>query len=245
MKGFSNPPQAAIAVVKTLCIMFYVNPKKVGTGRDKTEDYWEPGKKQVLTGDLLKNCQNYEKDKIPPELIEKLRPLIDAPEYEDGVLQKASKAAWGLAKWVRAMVQYDDAMKVVKPKQAQLKEAKESSAAAQALWDAALEKLRAVETQMKALVDELDKAKAYEQQLTDQYDDSEKKCNRAKALIEKLGDEEVNWDISLKKNRADKENLVGDIIISSGVIAYLGVFTLSYRASAIESWIGLMKSFEI
>jgi len=105
--------------------------------------------------------------------------------------------------------------------------------------------LRAVETQMKALVDELDKAKAYEQQLTDQYDDSEKKCNRAKALIEKLGDEEVNWADSLKKNRADKENLVGDIIISSGVIAYLGVFTLTYRASAIESWISLMKSFEI
>jgi len=39
------------------------------------------------------------------------------------------------------MVQYDDAMKVVKPKQAQLKEAKEASAAAQALADAANEKL--------------------------------------------------------------------------------------------------------
>lgn len=126
-----------------------------------------------------------------------------------------------------------------------MKEAKESSAAAQALWDTALEKLRAVEAQMKALVDELDKAKAYEQQLTDQYDDAEKKCNRAKSLIEKLGDEEVNWAICLKKNRADKENLVGDIIIASGVIAYLGVFSLDYRSSAIENWMSLMKSFEI
>jgi len=53
---------------------------------------------------------------------------------------------------------------------------------------------------MKALVDELDKAKAYQQQLTDQYDDSDKKCNRAKSLIEKLSDEEVNWAVSLKKN---------------------------------------------
>lgn len=96
--------------------MFYVNPKKVGTGKDKTEDYWDAGKKEVLTNDLLKKCQNYEKDKIAPELIEKLRPVIELPEYEDSVLQKASKAAWGLAKWVRAMVQYDDAMKVVKPK---------------------------------------------------------------------------------------------------------------------------------
>jgi dynein heavy chain, axonemal len=39
--------------------------------------------------------------------------------------------------------------------------------------------------------------------------------------------------------------LVGDIIISSGVIAYLGVFTHFYRESAIGSWVDLMKSFEI
>jgi hypothetical protein len=35
-------------------------------------------------------------------------------------------------------------MKVVKPKKAQLKEAKEASAAAQAVWDAALMKLNAI-----------------------------------------------------------------------------------------------------
>jgi dynein heavy chain len=39
--------------------------------------------------------------------------------------------------------------------------------------------------------------------------------------------------------------LVGDIIIASGVIAYLGVFNVDYRAEAIENWINLMKSFEI
>ena len=81
--------------------------------------------------------------------------------------------------------------------------------------------------------------------MTDQYEDSEKKCNRAKSLIEKLSDEEVNWDVSLKKNREDKTNLVGDLIISSGVIAYLGVFTSEYRESAISSWITLMQSFNI
>ena len=85
-------------------MMFYVKPTKKGTGKDAVLDYWDSGKKQVLTGELLKKCQNYEKDKIPPELIDQLRPVIEQPEYEDSVLQKASKAAWGLAKWVRAMV---------------------------------------------------------------------------------------------------------------------------------------------
>lgn len=84
----------------------------------------------MLNAQLLNNCKDFKKDEIKPELIEELRPLIEAPEYDDTVLSKASKAAWGLAKWVRAMVQYDDAMKIVKPKQAELAQAKEDSAAA-------------------------------------------------------------------------------------------------------------------
>jgi hypothetical protein len=40
-------------------------------------------------------------------------------------------------------------MKIVKPKQGQLKEAQASSKAAQDIWDAALERLRTVEAQMK------------------------------------------------------------------------------------------------
>lgn len=81
MKGFTNPPEAAKAVVKTLCIMFNVAPKKIpdpAGGNKKVDDYWEPGKKQVLTAELLKNCQNYAKDDMTEQLIETLRPLIES-----------------------------------------------------------------------------------------------------------------------------------------------------------------------
>jgi len=39
--------------------------------------------------------------------------------------------------------------------------------------------------------------------------------------------------------------VVGDIVISSGIIAYLGVFTATYRKIAIRSWLDIMQSFEI
>lgn len=64
-------------------------------------------------------------------------------------------------------------------------------------------------------------------------------------MIDKLSDEEVAWAQSLEINKAKKTCLVGDIIIASGVIAYLGVFSVDYRAEAIENWVSLMKSFEI
>lgn len=70
--------------------MFGVPPKTVGTGKDKTKDYWEPAKKQVLTGDLLKRCTTFDKDNISQDTVAELRPIIESPEYEDKILKNAS-----------------------------------------------------------------------------------------------------------------------------------------------------------
>ena len=101
-----------------------------GSGRDKKPDVWETGKKHILVSSLLNNCKEFKKDEIPPETIEKLRPIISDEDYEDSVLKRASLAAYGLGKWVRAMVQYDDAMKIVKPKKAEAEKAKGEAAEA-------------------------------------------------------------------------------------------------------------------
>lgn len=106
IRGFKKPPDGAILVMKTMCIMFGVAPEKVrgGNVKDVQWDYWEPAKKKLLSPELLSRCKNFEKDTINPEIVEKLKPLIEEPNYQDDVLKNASKAAWGLAKWVRAIV---------------------------------------------------------------------------------------------------------------------------------------------
>lgn len=73
-------------------------------------------------------------------------------------------------------------------------------------------------------MDEFEATKAEEERLKTNKDDCERKYKRAGSLIEKLASENTNWQSSLVVNKANKENLVGDILISSGIIAYLGVF---------------------
>jgi len=148
------------------------------------------------------------------------------PAYSDEVLRGASKAAFGIAKWVRAMIQYDEAMKIVRPKREQLKFAQESSKEAQRIWDEALARLREVEEQMKKLMDEFEEAKAEEENLRLKKEDYEKKVYRADQLIDKLSGERQTWKLECTKMIQFRENIVGDILISSGIIAYLGVFTM-------------------
>lgn len=246
LKGFKSPTEGAQLVVKTLCIIFgHLKPPKTGSGKDAKEDWWALGKQKVLVPTLLKMCTNLDRNNLDPDRIEKLKPIIEAPDYDDKKLGNASKAAQGLGRWVVAMVQYFEAMKIVRPKEKALAEAKEASDLAQKQWDDALAKLAAVQAEMAKLVEELDNAVAREKSLQNQYETAERKCERAKSLIEKLKDEEKNWAVALEKTRKDKINVVGDIMLSAGVIAYLGVFTMEYREEAIKNWLNLCNECEI
>lgn len=105
--------------MKTLCIMFNVAPikdKKLSTIKETVWSYWDPAKEKLLKADLLKRLKTYDKDNVNPNVINQLKPLIAETVYSDENLKSVSIAAQGLARWVRAIVQYDEAMKVVKPK---------------------------------------------------------------------------------------------------------------------------------
>jgi len=150
-----------------------------------------------------------------------------------------------MAAWVKAMVQFDEAMKVVTPKKLALAEAQEKSAAAQKIWDAALERLRGVEAEMAKLISDFEGAKVEEERLKAQKDDCVRKCNRAQDLTGKLANEKENWADEKKRQEAFRLNIVGDILICSGVIAYLGVFLKDYREDCIKSWKEMMDQYEI
>lgn len=98
---------------------------------------------------------------------------------------------------------------------------------------------------MKKLVDELEATQAEETRLRNEKDDCERKVDLAKALINGLANERENWKVDLAKNKENRENIVGDIIISSGVIAYLGVFIKQYRDECTQSWADMLMKFQI
>lgn len=136
-------------------------------------------------------------------------------------------------------------MKVVTPVKIELASAKEASAAAQKTWDAAKERLAGVQAEMKKLVDELEATQAEETRLRNEKDDCERKVELAKALIGGLANERESWKVDLAKNKENRENIVGDVVIASGVIAYLGVFLKNYRDECTQQWADMLRQFNI
>lgn len=214
-------------------------------GKTKVPDYWEPCKKNILTSALLGQLKNYPKDNIEESLVLQIAPILEEENYSEKKLENASKAALGISKWCRAIIGYHGAMKVVVPKKIELADAKASSIAAQKVWDAAKERLAAVQAEMKKLVDELEATQTEETRLRNEKDDCERKVDLAKSLINGLANERENWKVDLAKNRELRENIVGDVVISSGVIAYLGVFVKGYRDECTKNWAEMLMQFNI
>ncbi|PNH00034.1 Dynein heavy chain 7, axonemal, partial [Tetrabaena socialis] len=125
VKGMKSPPKGVKRVMEAICIMKGVKPSRVkdtNTGR-MVEDYWEASKKMLMEFDFLESLRKYDKDHIPAEVVMRIRPYVQDPEFQPDIIEKQSLACAGLCKWVVAIEKYDKVIKEVEPKRQKLREA--------------------------------------------------------------------------------------------------------------------------
>ncbi len=62
------------------------------------------------------------------------------------------------------------------------------------------------------------------------------KLQRAEKLINGLGDEKARWRTQISELESTYGSIVGDVLLSSAIVAYLGAFTSDYRQDFIKDW---------
>ncbi|XP_077435277.1 dynein axonemal heavy chain 7 isoform X3 [Vanacampus margaritifer] len=248
VKSMKSPPSGVKLVMEAICILKKIKPDRVvdpASGK-KVEDYWGPAKK--LLGDLkfLQSLREFDKDNIAANIMVVIRDrYISNPDFVPEKIRTASTAAEGLCKWVCAMDKYDGVAKVVAPK-------KEKLAKAESELGVAMKDLQKKQAALKEVQDEvfnlnqiLNEQKKKKVELEDEVDLCKKKLERATQLIGGLGGEKTRWNEMALNLGNLYNNLTGDILISAGIVAYLGAFTSSFRQEQIEEWSNQCKEKEI
>jgi dynein heavy chain len=240
LKSMKSPPAPVKLVMEAVCVMKDVKPVKIadpsGSGK-KIEDYWGPSKTLIADMKFLESLKAYDKDNINPAIMKVIRAkYIDNPEFVPEQIRSASSAAEGLCKWVRALEVYDRVAKVVAPKKIALAEAEAELAETMKSLNEKRAVLQEVEARMQKLENNFNDMTAKKIALENQVKSVSEQLVRAEQLIGSLGDEQERWtqvSIDLEKQY---DALVGDVLVSSGVVAYLGAFTKSYRDDCVEKW---------
>ena len=126
--------------------------------------------------------------------------------------------------------------KVVAPKKIALKKANAELAEAMASLEKKRASLKEVQDKLEKLTEKLEFNKQKKVDLENQVDLCTKKLARAEQLIGGLGGEKERWGQAAKDLAIKYTNSTGDVLVSSGIVAYLGCFTSAFRSVSKESY---------
>ncbi|XP_069698472.1 dynein axonemal heavy chain 7 [Periplaneta americana] len=249
VKTMKSPPKGIKLVMEAICILKDVKPDRIpdpsGSGK-MVEDYWGPSKRVLGDMKFLESLITYDKDNIPPAIMKKITERILPDEnFDPEKIKFASTAAEGLCKWVIAISKYDKVAKVVAPKKKALAEAEADLAVAMAALEVKRSQLREIQAKLARLEEVLEQNKKRFAMLQADVDLCHTKLQRAEELIGGLGGERTRWSSTAKALGEKYFTLTGDILIGSGVVAYLGAFTLQFREQQVKVWVKHLMELDI
>lgn len=222
LKSFSKPPGGVDKVTAALLIMIKL---------EKKDFSWDNAKKMMAKVDAFKEkLETYKGEDIPEDVIARVSPLLEDPDFTYERMKSKSSAAANLANWVINIVRFNGIYKKVKPLMDSLdlatkakKKAEDDLAVVQAQLDVIEGKLNKLQASFMAATQE--KAKV-EQEAKDCLD----RLALAERLTNGLSSEKERWGLTVEGLRAGGETMAGDVMLAAAFTSYVGAFGATYRA---------------
>lgn len=234
MKAYANPAEEIVLVTSAVCLLL-----------GKKEN-WDSAKKEMGSpNDFINALRTYDKDNVKENLLKKLKKYTQDKKFDPVSIAKKSKAAESLCLWARAIDNYSEVMKIIKPKQASLATAEAELKVAQDELRGKQASLQKVKDLIHTLQTNYNKSLRTLEELNAQKKKIEVQLIRAEKLVVGLADEATRWTETVKVLEVDLINLVGNIILAAGYISYVSPFTSKYRTRLLERWQKVAKEKKI
>ncbi|CRK99186.1 CLUMA_CG012500, isoform A [Clunio marinus] len=238
VKSMKNPPSAIKLVLEAVCVLkgLKADRKPDANGR-LVDDYWAASQKMLGDMKFLESLKTFDKDNISTPIMKKIRDVyISDRDFVPEKIKAVSTACEGLCRWIRAMDVYDRVIKIVGPKKIALSQAENDLAAQMEKLNSKKAELQEILDKLQTLNDGFAEKSREKKRLEDEIDSCEKKLVRAEQLIGGLGGEKQRWSESAANLHKSLGNVIGDVLLGAGCIAYLGYFSTEYRNNILYEW---------
>ncbi|XP_077169770.1 dynein axonemal heavy chain 2 isoform X1 [Paroedura picta] len=234
IKSYGRPPTLVETVMQAVMIL---------RGSEPT---WAEAKKQLGEPNFIKQLVYFDKDNISDKVLKKISAYCSQPDFQPDIIGRVSVAAKSLCMWVRAMEMYGRIYRVVEPKRARMNAAMAQLAEKQAAQAEAQERLREVAEKLEMLKKEYEEKLAQKEELRKKSEEMELKLDRADKLVSGLAGEKIRWEETVKGLEEDLGYLVGDCLLASAFLSYLGPFLSNYRDEILSHiWIKQIRELHV
>ncbi|GKT26037.1 Dynein axonemal heavy chain 2, partial [Aduncisulcus paluster] len=188
---------------------------------------------------------NFKKDRVTDSTFRAVEKYVSNPNFRPEFIERISKAATTLCKWVRAIFTYTMQFRKVEPKRRALEEAQEKLKVKKALLAELEREYHELELELEQLEATLATKTREKEYLKKQVAETELKLSRAKKLVDGLAGERVRWTESIELYKEQLSVIVGDVVVCSGFVAYCGAFASNYRNKLKHKWIKMLKVLKL
>lgn len=224
---------------KYLCLLMaepaHPKAKTSPKGEQLPRDYFAHAVNLLLSKEtFMKQLRDFKAQKMSPERAEELqRELEDSSDFDPAKKSKTlenlfeivkihSKIYWINQKYIPAKEMAESASKEAKDAQDSLKLIQDNLSELKRIQKEKDQEKRDTDARIKQLEKDLATCK--------------ERNKNAEKLVSNLSNEKKNWTASKEQLELNQITLIGDILISSGIVAYLGAFTKAYRTDIIMDW---------
>ncbi|XP_066581151.1 dynein axonemal heavy chain 2 [Prorops nasuta] len=230
IKSFAHPPAKVEMVMEAVMIL------------KGSEPTWTESKRQLGDVNFINTLRDFDKDHITERVLRAIGKYTSNPEFDPIKVGVVSIAAKSLAMWVIAMEKYGKLFRIVRPKREKLELALDSLRQKEAALDEAMQQLQKLNEELRGLQRLYDTKMKEKDELIRLAESLKVKLERAAMLLEGLSGERVRWEETVESLAEFFDCLIGDCLISTAFVSYLGPFVSNYRQELIDIWVKEVKA---
>eukprot|EP00741_Cyanophora_paradoxa_P015322 tig00000194_g14791.t1 len=222
IRSFAKPHVLVEKVAECVCIL---NPLRI----NKPEISWKGAKAMMADTSFLNSLLEFDKDSLTEKQMKQVKEYFKDPKFEPTEIKTISIAGAGLLTWVAAMVNYYNVSRVVAPKRAAVANAEKMLKQNQRDLEKTEQEVQDLENQLHKFREILAQQTQERQELQKKAQIMERRLEAANKLISGLGSEQTRWNNDMHELDGRRVRLVGDCLLTSSFLSYMGAFTYDYR----------------
>uniref|UniRef100_A0A2C9JWZ0 AAA+ ATPase domain-containing protein n=1 Tax=Biomphalaria glabrata TaxID=6526 RepID=A0A2C9JWZ0_BIOGL len=231
IRSFAKPPREVQTVCE--CIVVLKNIRDVS---------WKSARGMMSEANFLKTLKEMDVDNISQKQMTTVKGLIKDIDLTLEQMKSISKAGAGLLKFVEAVMGYCAVAKEIRPKREKVAKLEKNFFQAKRDLEKVTKEVQALEEELQELNKKYEQAMTEKQALETEARIMERRLIAADKLISGLGSENIRWSKDLEELKKKRVQLLGDCLVSSAFLSYVGAFSWEFRNDLVyKDWVNDLK----